>query len=131
MSSELKLWTDWLRANKLSLNQSKTKILIFRPPRKLNITGPNFKLNNSILAPKKTVTYLGSEIDENLFWKSKQKLIRTNNILLKLIYYVTKKNNFDSLQFFPILYIACVSAIWSFMSQKKYEEDFLFYTKNV
>ena len=91
MSSELKLWTDWLRANKLSLNQSKTKIFIFRPPRKLNITGPNFKLNNFILAPKKTVTYLGSEIDENLFWKSKQKLSRTNNILLKLIYYVTKK----------------------------------------
>ena len=46
MNNELKLLTDWLRANKLSLNESKTKLLIFRPHRKLNITVPNIKLNN-------------------------------------------------------------------------------------
>ena len=31
INSELKLVTDWLRANKLSLNESKTKLLLFRP----------------------------------------------------------------------------------------------------
>ena len=31
MNNELKLLTDWLRTNKLSLNESKTKLLIFRP----------------------------------------------------------------------------------------------------
>ena len=68
MNNELKLLTDWFRANKLSLNESKTKVLIFRPHRKLNITVPNVKLNNFILNPEKTVTYLGIEIDENLSW---------------------------------------------------------------
>ena len=68
MNNELKLLTDWLRANKLSLNESKTKLLIFRPFKKLNITVPNIKVNNFILTPKKNVTYLGIEIDENLFW---------------------------------------------------------------
>ena len=43
MNNELKLLTDWLRANKLSLNESKTKLLIFRPHRNLNITVPNIK----------------------------------------------------------------------------------------
>ena len=56
MNNELKLLTDWLRAKKLSLNESKTKLLIFRPRGKLNITVPNIKLNNFILTPEKTVT---------------------------------------------------------------------------
>ena len=68
---ELKLLIDWLRANKLSLNESKTKLLIFRPSRKLNITVPNIKLNNYILNPEKTVTYLGIELDENFFWNKR------------------------------------------------------------
>ena len=48
MNNELKLLTDWLRGNKLSLNKSKAKLLIFRPRGKLNITVPNIKLNNFI-----------------------------------------------------------------------------------
>ena len=86
MNNELQLLTDWLRANKISLNESKTKLLIFRPCRKLNITVPNIKLNSFILTPGKTVTYLGIEIDENLSWNKQietlaKKLSRTNGIL--------------------------------------------------
>ena len=69
MNNELKLLTDWLRANKLSWNESKTKLSIFRPSKKLNITILNIKLNNLILTPEKTVTYLGIKIDENLSMK--------------------------------------------------------------
>ena len=89
MNNELQLLTDWLRANKISLNKSKTKFLIFRPRRKLNITVPNIKLNNFILTPEKTVTYLGIEIDENLSWNKQietlaKKISRTNGILSRL-----------------------------------------------
>ena len=78
------------------MNESKTKLLIFRPRRKLNITVPNIKLNNFILTPEKTVTYLGVEIDENLSWNKQteipaKKLSRANGILLKLRYYLSKK----------------------------------------
>ena len=77
-------------------NESKTKFLIFRPRRKLNITVPNIKVNNSILTPEKTVTYLDIEIDENLSWNKQiqffaEILSRTNDILSKLRYYVSKK----------------------------------------
>ena len=96
INSELQLQTDWLRAKKLALNESKTKLLIFRPRIKLNITVPNIKLNNFILTPEKTVTYLGVGIDENLSWNKQteilaKKLSRTNGILLKLRYYLSKK----------------------------------------
>ena len=46
MNNEVKLLTDWVRANEVSLNESKTTLSIFRPCRKLNITLPNLKLNN-------------------------------------------------------------------------------------
>ena len=93
MSNGLKLLTDWLRANTLSLDESKIKLLLIRPPRKQNITILNVKLNNFILTPEKTVTYLGIEIDENLSWNKQveilaQKLSGTNGILSKLNYCV-------------------------------------------
>ena len=79
MNNERKLMTDWLRANKLSLNESKTKLLIFRPGRKLNITAPNIKLNNFILTPEKTVTYLGIEIDGTLSWNKQIEILTKKN----------------------------------------------------
>ena len=89
MNNELKLVTDWLRANKPSLNESKTKLLIFRPCRKLNIAVPNIKLNNFILTLEKTMSYLDIEINENLSWNKQieilvKKLSRINSILSKL-----------------------------------------------
>ena len=60
INSELKLVTDWLRANKLSLNESKTKLLLFRPINKLNLTLSNIKLNGHLLTLAKSVTYLGA-----------------------------------------------------------------------
>ena len=63
MNNELKLLTDWLRANNISFNEFKTKVLIFRPHRQLNMTAPNIKLNNFILTPEKTFTYVGIEIN--------------------------------------------------------------------
>ena len=52
INNEQKLLTDWLRATKLSWNESKTKLIIFIPCRKLNITVLNIKLNKFILTPK-------------------------------------------------------------------------------
>ena len=93
INSELKLVTDWLRANKLSLNESKTKLLLFRPINKLNLKLSNIKLNGHLLTLAKSVMYLGIEIDKTLSWNNQievlaQKLGRTNRILSKLRYYI-------------------------------------------
>ena len=93
INSELKLVTDWLRTNKLSLNESKRKLLLFRPINKLNLTLSDIKLNGYLLSLAKSVTYLGMAIDETLSWNNQnevlaKKLSRTNGILSELKYYI-------------------------------------------
>ena len=134
MNNELKLLTDWLRANKLSLNESKAKLLIFRPRRKLNITVPNIKLNNFLLTPEKTVAYLGIEIDGDLSWKKQReilakRLIRTNGILSKLRYHVSKKTLTLIYYSLSQSYIEYGSTVWSFTSQKNMKKIFVFQKK--
>ena len=63
INSELKLVTDRLRANKLSLNESNIKLLLFRPVNKLKLSLSNIKLNGQLLTLSKPVTYLGIEIE--------------------------------------------------------------------
>ena len=134
MNNELQLLTDWLRANKISLNESKTKLLIFRPRRKLNITLTNIKVDSFILTLEKTVTYLGIEIDENLSWNKQietlaKKLSRANGILSNLRYYASKKtliSIYYSLFHSNIVY---GSPVWSFTSQKNMKKIFVLQKK--
>ena len=81
INSELKLVTDWLRANKLSLNESKTKLLLFRPINKLNLTLSNIKLNGHLLTLAKSFKYLGIEIDETLSYlgTTKSRFLQKNS----------------------------------------------------
>ena len=66
---DLKLLYNWLKANKISLNSSKTEAILFRHPNKainydlkLKIDGKKIYLNN-------TVKYLGVYLDQHLNWK--------------------------------------------------------------
>ena len=60
---------------KFSLNESKTKLLLFRPINKLNLTLSNIKLNGRLLTITKSVTYLGIEIDKTLSWSNQIKVL--------------------------------------------------------
>ena len=102
LNVDLKSLNNWLMANKISLNSSKTELIIFR---KKNVPIPNLKikLNGVNLKPKSEIKYLGITIDEHLTFKShinimNAKLKRANNLLalsrhylpnniLKQIYY--------------------------------------------
>ena len=54
INHDLKLFTTWLRANRISLNTSKTEILLFRSQSKRNITEHlNFKISGQYI-PRKT-----------------------------------------------------------------------------
>ena len=123
INSELKLVTDWLRANKLSLNESKTKLLLFRPINKLNLTLSNIKLNGHLLTLAKSVTYLGIEIDETLSWNNQtevlaKKLSRTNGILSKLRYYILTETLISIYYSLFQSYVLYGSTIWCYTSQK-------------
>ena len=59
--------SNWLKANKLSLNVKKTELVIFRS-RKLKIDNSlKFKLDGKRFVPTKSVKYLGVLLDEHLY----------------------------------------------------------------
>ena len=71
INSELKLITDWLSLNKLSLNAKKTKMMIFHH-RQRNISNiiPNLYINGSQIERVNEFNFLGTMFDECLTWKS-------------------------------------------------------------
>ena len=66
----LKNLTNWLNANKISLNVSKTELLIFKPKRKPLDFNMKIKLNGKRLYPTDSVRHLGVKIDSKLNWNS-------------------------------------------------------------
>ena len=70
----------WFRANQISLNSSKTELLIFRHPnKKINDDDFKIKMNGKKLYPSKFVKYLGVLINDHLNFG-----IHINSISIKL-----------------------------------------------
>ena len=104
---DLKGITNWLNANRISLNVNKTEFVIFRSPRKLINYEINIRLNGQRLYPSSYIKYLGVLLDEHLSWKPHtneliKKLNRSNSMLAKIRHYVNK-NTIRSL-YFSIFY---------------------------
>ena len=98
LNTELKCAVDWLKANRLSLNVKKSKLLIFHSKRKkIDYESFSIKLGGSKLTPVKNVKYLGVMIDNFLSWDDhiidlSKALSRSNGILAKLRHYIPKKS---------------------------------------
>ena len=60
---DLKFLCSWLKANKISLNASKTELIIFRDPRRKSNHELNIKIDGKKLIPSKFVKYLSIFID--------------------------------------------------------------------
>ena len=92
----MKNLSNWLNANKISLNVKKTETIIFKSRRKKYEGVIKPKLNRKRLHSSNNVKHLGIKIDENLTWKHhinevSTKLIRANTILFKIRNYVNPK----------------------------------------
>ena len=59
INRNLKLLCNWFRANQISLNASKTELIIFRDPRKKIQHELTIKINGKKSIPCKFVKYLG------------------------------------------------------------------------
>ena len=90
---DLKCLVDWLNSNKISLNSTKTELLIFHPKRRPINYDVKIKINGKRIFPSESVKYLGVYIDKNLNWNVHvnyvcDKLKRCNGALCKLRHYV-------------------------------------------
>ena len=91
---DLKNIVNWLRANRIALNTSKTEIVLFRSPKKMVTRKMNFRISGQKIEVKSSAKYLGIIIDESLNWKKhytilKTKLERSIGLLAKLRHYVS------------------------------------------
>ena len=71
INDELKLITDWLSLNKLSLNAKKTKMMVFHHKQKVfDHNSLKLYINTKKIECVKEFNFLGIMLDENLNWKS-------------------------------------------------------------
>ena len=112
---DLKFLCQWLKANKISLNASKTELLVFRDPRKKIVHNLKIKINGKKLIPSKYVKYLGVLVDCHLNWHAHEmelhsKLSRAVGMLSKIRHYV----KYETLQ---MIYHGIFSSILMYGSQ--------------
>ena len=114
---DMKNLTDWLNANKISLNVKKTELVIFKHKKKKLVCPIRIKLSRKIIYLSNSVRYLDVKIDENLNWKDHihdiaTRLNRANALLFKIRNYV----NFNTLKsiYFAIFdsHINYANLIW-------------------
>ena len=97
LNFDLRNLVSWLKANKISLNASKTEILIFRHPNKPINYDLKIKLDGKRIYPPKFVKYLGILIDPHLSWNYHSKMLapklsRAVGMLAKIRHFVTTEN---------------------------------------
>ena len=88
--------SDWLMANKVSLNIDKTNFIIFHPPQKVKGHIVKLIVSNREIKQEKFIKYLGVLIDSHLSWKYhilhiSKKIKRCIGILSKIRHSVTNQ----------------------------------------
>ena len=68
MNNELKILSDWFRANKLSVNASKTNYMMFTKHKNCNIGQNVLYFNDELLTCVQSTKFLGLVIDNHLEW---------------------------------------------------------------
>ncbi len=95
VNTELANISDWLIANKLSLNTKKSSHLIFSPKNKRVNQEVSIQINKENLAEAQSVKYLGVLIDNKLNWKThvqqtNLKISKGVGVLARLRHFVSK-----------------------------------------
>ena len=94
LNYDLRQLCNWLKANKISLNCSKTELIVFRHPNKTMNYELKVKINGTKLIASNFVKYLGINLDSHLNWSYhtdclSTKLTRAAGMLAKIRHYVS------------------------------------------
>ena len=96
LNYDLKIFSNWLNANKLFLNPSKTEHLMFNPSKKQLDLELKIKLNGKQLYQTDSVKNLGIHTDKTLIQKCHMNIVaikinKEKAMLSKIRYYVDRK----------------------------------------
>ena len=115
MNFDLKNLSQWVNANKLSLNFSKTELIIFHSSSKKIDHSLKFKLDGKRLTATSTVKYLGVLLDDHLIWSKQINYVTTK--LNQAIGILSKLRNNTSLKTLKMTYHSLFSSHLIYGSQ--------------
>ena len=122
INDELNRIHDWLNTNKLSINTSKTKYMIFHYRQRRNIPNLSLKINNVDIEKVAVFDFLGITISETLDWshhinKITIKIVKVIGIMRRIKRYIAK----DTLRtiYNAMEYLFGVSAVQEFSICRK------------
>ena len=116
LNSELAKLTDWLKANKLSINVSKTHYMVFHRSRR-KLDKEDILLDNTIIKQVTFTKFLGIIIDDKLKWIHhisyiKNKISKGMGIILKARKVLKRKVLLQLYHSFVIPYLIYCVEIW-------------------
>ena len=136
--------SNWLKANKVSLNVGKTELVLFTSSEKQLDCDLKIKLNGKMLYETDSVRYLGIQIDKRLTWKQQinhvvLKLNNANAMLSKLRHVLDIKNLRSAYYAIFQSHLCCASLVWAqntnlvkrfHLLQKKFLRIMFFQSRN-
>ena len=108
--------STWLKANKLSINVKKTKLMIFRPRQKTLPITRQIIIENNVLEQVDNTKFLGVYIDQHLTWKTHvnfiaAKISKSVRLLYKAKYYSPSKSLLTLYYALIYPYVTCCNLI--------------------
>ena len=118
LNDQLKNVSTWLKANKLSINVKKTKLMIFRPRQKTLLPTRQIVLENNVLEQVDNTKFLGVYIDQHLDWKTHvnfiaAKISKSVGLLCKAKYYLPSKSLLTLYYALIYPYLTYCNLIWA------------------
>ena len=118
LNKELQSVDVWMKANKLSVNISKTKYVIFRPKQKRINTNIPILFDGKVLKQEQSLKFLGVHIDENLSWKTHinflcQKISKSIGVIYRSRFYLSTKTKISLYYSLVYPYLSYCNIVWS------------------
>ena len=98
---DLRSLTDWFKANKLSLNTSKTNYMLFCPG-KIDQNEHSIKIGVDVIQRTNSCKFLGIMIDDKLTWS--EHISYTKSKLCRSLYAISRSKNFVPVKHLKTLY---------------------------
>ena len=117
LNAELVLVTEWLKANKLTLNTEKTYYMVFNRGRRKSLKNIKLQMDDKIIKESPHIKYLGVILDNKLNWIEhigyvKNKVAKDIGIICKARKFLNKKVLLTLYNTFIFPYLIYCVEIW-------------------
>ena len=109
--------TQWCRANKLSINFTKSNFMVFRPRQKRETLDLSIQIDNNKIDCVKETVFLGVILDEHLSWKPhilsvSRKISKSIGIIYKASFCIPKTSLHCLYYSLVYPYLICCISVW-------------------